>query len=1023
MKFWTGIVFCILMFSRVSAGANEGRVLLKESFQSPEIAKRWTFSGHRNGERYTSAGISRDGKRAVLMLQDYDWAGDPAIACSPRFEPSEAWELSYDFKFSPPGWGKEKNPYSFRITLLDSSGETVAELGGRYLRTVPGGFLPGDLPVRDETWYRVKAELIHTDRLLDLSVTDLESGRTRKVGNIRLQSDRPPVQIRFEVIPGHDTHGVLKIADLAFVDRGALRTRERGQIEILENERMKLTFHADGFTSVEFRNDDGAWHPLGMIGVPELPGRAELPAEFRGVALEDDNPELPRIDYRMIPTATDVKGASSKVFGVEALNEKGGRLYLLQWTLFPEGARLRIYPSGKVPQEWGKNLCAVPFIPAAGIRETARFSPERFYLHRTGGEPEEKIRGQVIEFGGERGHAAIAVSGESPTWPEFWQDGKLRVAVNLARLPWAPDFYSGTIAFSVRTDQGARRREALARAGDERLLMEVESPDPFWLLKEPGTYRLQAHVGNYFRKRQRIDLHYVVRDFHGNILREDTVSNIVEAEAECSIPISVEITRPGPVFFDIFASHEYAGDYRRVCGGYLPEYRFRAGKMSRIGMTGWRNNPGQVTESRTPEQVLSMMRRIGVSLVRQCYGYEELAHSLGIRTWYHNNIGDWDNVLRHARGENSWLANRESVKKFMAGNLKNTRASGSEVFEFSNEWNLSGGERKAKLAEVYAFYASALREVRDRDFPEIKLTGLSIANGDMPYMRTVYEKGAWDDFDYLAFHAAGITRSPENDDSYWSYLGTLKTIREATREFGDKPLYISELYSASGPNFGVTNNQRTTADDLCIQMALAVAADVKNVMLYMFNDFEPPHLIGTHVKQDRKRECHFGLFHRDWMPKVPLWAYQTAAKFFDPGEFLGDLQFENPDARGLLFDKGPNGKFAVLWSRKDGLREQEAIIPQGFHRAPWVATDVTPPRPLALTAENGKSIRVTDVVGETKLLTADRNGIVILPLTESPVYVEGARLVPVAGEIFRLLSPRAADERETRKKSGESSSK
>ena len=255
MKFWTGIVFCILMFSRVSAGANEGRVLLKESFQSPEIAKRWTFSGHRNGERYTSAGISRDGKRAVLMLQDYDWAGDPAIACSPRFEPSEAWELSYDFKFSPPGWGKEKNPYSFRITLLDSSGETVAELGGRYLRTVPGGFLPGDLPVRDETWYRVKAELIHTDRLLDLSVTDLESGRTRKVGNIRLQSDRPPVQIRFEVIPGHDTHGVLKIADLAFVDRGALRTRERGQIEILENERMKLTFHADGFTSVEFNTN------------------------------------------------------------------------------------------------------------------------------------------------------------------------------------------------------------------------------------------------------------------------------------------------------------------------------------------------------------------------------------------------------------------------------------------------------------------------------------------------------------------------------------------------------------------------------------------------------------------------------------------------------------------------------------------------------------------------------------------------------------------------------------------------
>ena len=344
----------------------------------------------------------------------------------------------------------------------------------------------------------------------------------------------------------------------------------------------------------------------------------------------------------------------------------------------------------------------------------------------------------------------------------------------------------------------------------------------------------------------------------------------------------------------------------------------------------------------------------------------------------------------------------------MLGNLKLTHDTGSEVFEFSNEWNLYGGEQKAVRAKAYADFAKVLRKTRDQYYPDIKLTGLTVCNGDMPYMQKVYEQGAWDDFDYLAFHATGVTRSPETDDSYWSYIRTLRAVREAARRFGDKPLYLTEFYSPTAPNMLITNNERIAATDIGIQVGLAVAADVKNIMYYTFNDLETGALIHPDNNISLQRECHFGLFHRNWMPKLPLWAWQTAARFFDPGKFLGDLQFDDPDARGLLFDRGPNGKFALLWSRKDGLRQQEAPIQQGFHLQPWIPADLNAPLELTVDAMNRQCVWVTDAVGRTRRVAANSDGKVVLPLTEAPLYVEGARLIPTKGPVYRMLSPDAS---------------
>lgn len=986
-------------------------VVLKEDFDTAENKEKWTLSSFRNGNYFSDAGWATEKDRNILLLQDFDYSDAAAEAVSPAFRTGDAWSVTYDFSFAPPSWGKEKQPYAFRAELLAGDGSVIADFGASYLRLVPGGFLPGKIPVKDNRFYRLSAVCRYNDGTYDLKLTDLTDGSVKEVSELPLKSVAKPERFRFRAIPGRDTSGVLRVDNFSVSDLGRAEKRVRPQIGRMENDRLILRFCKNGCTEIDFRNSpDGSWSSLGAITAPEVPGCPSEPVSFRTVKLLDDNPKLPKINFEMIPTATDMVGSGNQVLGVAALDGEGKQLYLMQWTLFPEGARCRVYPTWEVSQEWEKNLASVQLRFDPKFKEHGRFSPERYYLHRTGGEPEELNRGQAIEFGDGVNFVTFAAAGQSPTYWRFYENHSLNFETKRCRLPWAPTFYCGTLAFSVRGNADSRVREAIARAGDERLLMEVKSPDRFFLLKEPGEYRLTAYVGNYFRKPTRIHLKYTARNFNGDVLKTEHLSQVVPPGAEAVFPLCVNLTEVGPVFFDIYASNEFGGDYRRVCGGVLPELKFKAGKESRIGVTGWRDNPGETVERRSSGEVLDMMKRIGITTIRQSYRYESEAQQKGFRTWYHNNIGDSASLERYIKDGTSWLADPKAIRHFLKGNLEHTRKTGSEVLELTNEWNLYGGEQNAVRAKAHADFTKILREVRDQYYPEIKLTGLTICNGDMPYMRTIYDNGAWDDFDYLAVHTAGVNRSPETDDSYWSFMRTLRAVREALRRYGDKPVYITEHYAATAPNMQITNNERISADDLAISVGLAVALDAKCIMYYVFNDFENRKLKNPNVNLDVLREHHFGLFHRDWMPKLTLWAYQTAARFFDPGEFLGDLNFSEPGARGLLFDKGPDGEFALLWSRKGGLRQQEAIIDQGFNLPPWQPADVAGPVEIRLKPRSGNSIRVTTVMGHTYTMEAGRDGNVVLSLTESPVYVENADLKPVKGAVYRMLSPKAAPE-------------
>lgn len=105
--------------------------------------------------------------------------------------------------------------------------------------------------------------------------------------------------------------------------------------------------------------------------------------------------------------------------------------------------------------------------------------------------------------------------------------------------------------------------------------------------------------------------------------------------------------------------------------------------------------------------------------------------------------------------------------------------------------------------------------------------------------------------------------------------------------------------------------------------------------------------------------------NRDVSAKPSLLAYATAAKTFDEAKFLGSLDFDDPNLRGLLFDT-PDGEAAVMWSRADGYILNADHDPAGrYFPAPEVWVDPWPTKTALTVVTSGDSARQVDSIGQT----------------------------------------------------------
>jgi hypothetical protein len=421
-----------------------------------------------------------------------------------------------------------------------------------------------------------------------------------------------------------------------------------------------------------------------------------------------------------------------------------------------------------------------------------------------------------------------------------------------------------------------------------------------------------------------------------------------------------------------------------------------------MGISAFRGTAGAAhPEARSDGELLGLMKRIGVRYLRSHGNCSAEARQMGFTLWYANQPGgqDWN---RYWKGERTWMDDPKNRRAWLAGNLERTADLGAETFEFGNEWNLADGAENPTRAERYVKeWLGLLKEVRDADFPQIRLGGCVVANADLPYLKVVYDQGGWPLFDDLVFHMSGLPRAADNPGKeYWNVLRSLCDIRSALRQYGEKPLYLSEFYAPTAPNVLVSNNERGSAADLAIQIALAIAADVKGLMLYCLDDFDRvlPIKTAAELGEPSFRENYFGLVRRDWVPKATLWTFATAAELLDGARFVGDVDL--PGAKhsfGLLFET-PRGPVAFLWSRIDGYPQHEGSRPHAAHRPPW-RSSVIRTEPVVLP---GESVHVSDVFGRTHAVVG-KEGRIRLELSSEPVFVQGLDLEAVNGYFSKML--------------------
>ena len=767
---------------------------------------------------------------------------------------------------------------------------------------------------------------------------------------------------------------------------------EPSEIASLEGDAYRLSFRQDGKCGV-FGRADGRWDSLAHLRAPVLPGQTEE-VSYRVFDPKAQKELFRNVNVAGIAGATGIREFDRPTVTLAAIGADGSPLALLRWTQFAKAAKLDLF--SLMPREQ-LGTVVIPFSLAGTLSEKQVFSPVRTI--RTNGEPEQETRAMAVWHGADNNGFLAATSAGLPS---FEVDGEWRLPLSKRIRPWQPDRWHSSFVLSFRADSRHARMEAEALASDEPLVADSRAGDAFFLVEEPGPVSVRTTVYNAFRSDKDVRVEYRIFDADGRRVAEGTQQTAAPAFGFAEVEFPVVLREPGPHWAEVHASHPYGADWQRICFGAQKPVSFANDSGSRMGIAAFRGTAGTAhPEARADAELLGLMKRIGVRYLRQHFGCSEQARQMGFTLWFHNQPGgiDWN---RYWKGEKTWMDDDALRRDWLRSNLQTTKDLGAEAFEFSNEWNLPGGEENAVRAERYVTaWLPLLREARDTEFPEIRLGGCVIANADLPYLKVVYENGGWPMFDDLVFHMSGIPRPADNPGpEYWNVLRTLRDIKAVARKYGEKPLYLSEFYAPTAPNILTSNNERSSAVDLVLQIALAVAADVKGMMYYCLDDFDRilPIQTAQQLGEPTFRENYFGLLRRDWVPKATLWAFATAAEQLDGATFLGDVEL--PDTRksfGLLFQT-PRGPVAILWSRIDGYPQHEWSRTHAAHQAPWVSM-VDRTETVFLKAD---SVQVSDAFGRTRTVKGE-NGTVSLELSSEPVFVFGADLSPVIGHFSKML--------------------
>jgi hypothetical protein len=498
-----------------------------------------------------------------------------------------------------------------------------------------------------------------------------------------------------------------------------------------------------------------------------------------------------------------------------------------------------------------------------------------------------------------------------------------------------------------------------------------------WFEPADGQPLVTTTLTNAKQTPQTVTLNIVARDFDGNKVVDQQHPITLEAYASKQVTIKLPASDHAIYFVEASAQQTDVEVLDRTNVVILSPFTFKQDpKTSMFGIAAAWPMPSY-------EDSLRLIKRMGIRWTRNPINTNPAL----IPAWLHTNV---HTNIHPAELEPKDPAN---IEKRLRDMLIKAETFHAYQLEFANEWNMRGGINKAQYASTYVHnYLSVLDRIRKETHSTVKITMMGLAGMDQGFLRKVYEEGGWDMFDVLNLHPGRGNYTVDYDPNdpgivgehgtYWNFYGAVRIIKKMARQYGEKPIILSETYAPTYPNSFWEDSYRNAAENVVLTNALAMAEGMQRVFWYQLNDSV---WWARGMARNTDREFHFGLLNRDLSFKPSAIAYCNVAQALDQATFIKHLTFaSDSNAKGLLYDT-PHGNVAILWNRVDGYtlskRAEHFASPE-----PWVDTWKTKV-PMTFKA-TGKTVTTADAIGRKKTIPVTDNKVQLI-LDGAPLIVTG----------------------------------
>lgn len=705
----------------------------------------------------------------------------------------------------------------------------------------------------------------------------------------------------------------------------------------IEIRQPAYTFSADGGKAVISDCDGNPMLELGDLRI----GWGS-PQSGVGVSAEKIGEDKVKVTYR---TGNDPE----KLVGFSAV-----------YTAKPEGVKAEYVLTA--PEKMNVGGTQLTVRPVGGAKKGELYKSGLWTRHPDGGVPYEVRDGYFRAFPG-RGDFTVHML---VTGNHGWND------TNFQHLNFRPKEKGGKERFAETfffvTPKEFSGAAAAAYCNGRPLSIELGSGKPFNLFETgDAPAKFSATVTNVTDRKLSGDvLTVTARDFDGRVLLEE--KRELAAAPYAAQTFEFELPAKERNLFFIEASAEIGGRelFSRTNVAVLPPFEFKHRAEGIFGIAAFFKVPGE-------KEVFELMRRLGVRHLREADN--RVAEKYGMEAFGHGNVSSRVTPRK-------WAETRDKfIRKLVTDE--------NPAFEFGNEWNMNQkGEERERRGRVYAELTADLRRARDEQGAKFKIISQGLVNNDVGFLRVIHkyleQNGGWDVIDGVALHTGRGNWTPDNPDGGWNFLGPVRQIRRLLKEFGDKPLYLTEAYAKTRPNDWWYDTYRQAAENTVLTFALGIAENVAAIHFYQLHDSVWHDVGGVNEKDG---EYHYGLLMRDNSLKPSAMAYAAAAEAFDGAKFVKYYEPGDSKVRGVLLDT-PKGRLAVLYDRTEGYALSKKSR-QSVHVEPWVSTWKV--RNRTQFKASGDTVTVVDPIGRAKELPVE-NGKVTLELDGAPLMVYGLEI-------------------------------